>query len=65
MIKSDVGYAGEIRFDPSKPDGAKHKTVDGQRGRALLRWSPEVDLRSGVRTTVRWLEENYARIVHD
>lgn len=54
MIKEEVGYQGELRFDPSKPDGAPYKTVDGSRGARLLGWSPGTPLRDGVRQTVNW-----------
>lgn len=58
LIQEDVGYAGELKLDPSKPDGAPYKTVDGSKGRALLGWSPEKDFRAGIRETVQWYLEN-------
>lgn len=54
LIKDCVGYQGDIRLDPTKPDGAPYKTVDGTRGRQLLEWGPEVPLDQGIRDTVRW-----------
>lgn len=54
MIKRHVGYEGEIRLDPGKPDGAPYKTVDGSRGTKLLGWSPEVHFEEGVRSTIDW-----------
>lgn len=54
LIKDCVGYQGEIRLDPTKPDGAPYKTVDGTRGRQLLGWGPEIPLEQGIRDTVRW-----------
>lgn len=52
MIREIAGYRGEIRYDPTKPDGAPHKTVDGRRGEALLGWKPVTDLQEGIRATV-------------
>ncbi len=58
MIKIEVGYEGELRFDLSKPDGAAYKTVDGTQGKKLLGWQPQVTLSQGIRRTVGWyLEE--------
>lgn len=62
LIQQEVGYEGSLRFDPSKPDGAAYKTVDGSRGQALLGWSPGVSLAEGLRATVRWLRENPEKI---
>ena len=54
MIKRLVGYDGQIRLDPTKPDGAAYKTVDGKRGAELLGWSPRVSFEEGVKATVDW-----------
>jgi GDP-L-fucose synthase len=43
-----VGYAGEITFDASKPDGTPRKLMDSGRLHALG-WKPKVDLESGLR----------------
>ena len=58
MIKKYVGYEGEIKLDPSKPDGAKYKTVDGTRGEKYLGWKPQVPFEQGVRETIEWYLEN-------
>lgn len=57
-IASIVGYTGEIRLDPSKPDGAPYKTVDGSRGRALLGWEPQIDFNTGMRDTIAWFRNH-------
>lgn len=58
LIGDTVGYKGEIRFDPSKPDGAPYKTVDGRLGEQLMKWKPKHDFRQGVRETVNWYAAN-------
>lgn len=58
MIKKYVGYKGEIKLDPSKPDGAKYKTVDGKRGEEYLGWKPQVQFEQGVKETIEWYLEN-------
>jgi GDP-L-fucose synthase len=46
-IGSTVGYQGQIRFDPSKPDGAPRKWMNSQRINALG-WKVTVDLQQGL-----------------
>jgi len=58
LIKEQVGYRGELRLDPSKTDGAPHKTVDGRRGEAHFGWRPQIDFRQGVTETVAWYLSN-------
>ncbi|MCM2322906.1 MAG: NAD-dependent epimerase/dehydratase family protein [Oligoflexia bacterium] len=54
QIKEATGYTGEIIFDPSKPDGAPYKTVNGSRGEKLLGWKPGMSLRDGIQITIEW-----------
>lgn len=58
LIKEIVGYQGKIVLDPSKPDGAPHKTMDVARMRQVFRCGPGTTLREGIRKTVEWYEEN-------
>lgn len=54
FIKKAVGYEGEIKLDPSKPDGAPYKTVDGTLGRRIFEWSPEADFQKAICETIDW-----------
>jgi len=47
-VKHIVGFAGEILWDTSKPDGTPRKLMDSSRLLALG-WKPQVDLRTGIR----------------
>ncbi len=47
LIADVVGYAGNLVFDASKPDGAPRKLMDTGRLRDLG-WRPKVGLRSGL-----------------
>jgi GDP-L-fucose synthase len=58
LIKKFVGYKGDIILDPSKPDGAPYKTVDGSNGERLLGWKPSRDFDQGVKETVEWYMKN-------
>ena len=50
LVCEVVGFEGEIRTDPSKPDGTPRKLMSGDRLRALG-WAPRISLRSGVAST--------------
>ncbi|HAI76594.1 MAG TPA: GDP-fucose synthetase [Microscillaceae bacterium] len=48
LIKDIVGYAGELRFDTSKPDGTPRKLLDVGKLNALG-WKPKIALREGIK----------------
>jgi len=48
IIATIVGFAGEIVWDTSKPDGTPRKLMDSSRLFALG-WKPQIDLESGIR----------------
>ena len=50
LICQMVGFKGEVRFDPSKPDGTPRKRLDSSLLNKLG-WTPEISLEEGVRTT--------------
>src|SRR5436309_88609 len=52
-IAALVNYRGEIRYDPSKPDGMPRKVLDGSRLRAAG-WKPSVSLDTGLERTYQW-----------
>jgi GDP-L-fucose synthase len=52
IIKEVVGFAGEIRWDETKPDGTLHRRLDCSRLRNLG-WQPLVPLREGIAETYR------------
>jgi GDP-L-fucose synthase len=53
LVREVVGFAGELRFDPSRPDGTPRKLLDVSRMTALG-WSPRIQLREGVAATYEW-----------
>ena len=52
MIKDIVGFAGELRFDTSKPDGTPRKLMDVSRIHKLG-WKHEIDLREGIQSVYK------------
>jgi len=59
LIQEVIGYAGEIRFDTSKPDGTPRKLLDVSRLNSLG-WRARIGLREGISATYRWYLENLA-----
>ena len=53
-----VGFAGDLRWDPTKPDGQPRRGVDGSRARSVLGWAPSMDFEQGLRNTIDWYLDN-------
>jgi len=47
LVCDAVGFAGEIRTDPSKPDGTPRKLMSSERLSAMG-WTPSIGLREGI-----------------
>ena len=56
-IADIVGYAGEVVFDASKPDGTQRKLMDVSKLNTMG-WHFSIDLRKGIRKTYEWFLEN-------
>jgi GDP-L-fucose synthase len=57
-IGTVVGYAGDIRFDTTRPDGAPRKLMDSSRLRNLG-WQPTIALTTGLADAYRDFLENH------
>lgn len=53
LLARVIGYAGEIRTDPSHPDGTPRKLLDTTKLTALG-WRPRIDLATGLAATYAW-----------
>lgn len=61
MVAQAVDYAGETRWDSTKPDGTPRKLLDV----SVLReagWQPSIELRQGIESTVAWYRDNAAAV---
>jgi GDP-L-fucose synthase len=57
IVANAVGYSGETRWDPTKPDGTPRKLLDV----SVLReagWYAKIALREGIESTVAWYRAN-------
>jgi GDP-L-fucose synthase len=50
LVARELGFSGELRFDPSKPDGTPRKLLDVSRIHALG-WRAKTPLAEGIRKT--------------
>jgi GDP-L-fucose synthase len=55
LIVAEVGYKGQLVFDPTKPDGTPRKLMDTSK-LSNLGWRPSVELRAGIRKTIQQFE---------
>ena len=53
LIKEVVGFSGELRFNPKKPDGMPLKSLDSSELFALG-WQPKISLRLGLGKIYQW-----------
>jgi GDP-L-fucose synthase len=56
LVRDVVGFAGELAFDPEKPDGTPRKLLDVSRLRGLG-WTAKIPLRRGIEETYAWYKK--------
>ena len=54
LIAELVGFEGEIRWDPSKPDGQPRRNVDTSRAAELFGFRAQIPFEEGLRRTIDW-----------
>jgi len=54
LVAKLVGFAGEIRWDPTKPDGQPRRCLDVTRAQEQLGWSAVVPFEKGLQQTIDW-----------
>lgn len=59
MIKGVVGYQGEIKWDPNKPDGTPRKLLDVTKLNSLG-WQAKTELGMGIEKTYHWYRKHVA-----
>jgi GDP-L-fucose synthase len=56
LIAQKTGFRGEIRLDPSQPDGQPRRCLDTTRAKELFGFKTEVKLAEGLEHTIAWYE---------
>ena len=57
-IARATGFTGDIRFDPTKPDGQPRRKLDTSRAAKLFGWRARTRFEDGLRNTVDWYLAN-------
>ncbi|MEO6987431.1 MAG: GDP-L-fucose synthase [Aquihabitans sp.] len=57
-IAAATGFEGEIRWDPSKPDGQPRRRVDNTRARERFGFQASTSFAEGLEATVEWYRAN-------
>jgi nucleoside-diphosphate-sugar epimerase len=56
LIAELSGFRGEIRWDPSKPDGQPRRKLSTERAREAFGFAAQTPFAEGLRETIRWYE---------
>jgi GDP-L-fucose synthase len=54
LIARLTGFEGELRWDPSKPDGQPRRSLDTSRARELFGFQAATSLEDGLERTIDW-----------
>ncbi len=64
LIAQATGFAGEIRFDPSQPDGQPRRCLDTTRAKQLFGFAAAMPLEVGLARTVAWYRAQRTKESH-
>jgi GDP-L-fucose synthase len=53
LVRDIIGFTGDIRYDPTMPDGTPRKVLDVNR-LATLGWGSKISLSEGIARTYQW-----------
>ncbi len=56
LIVDLTGFTGQVRWDPSKPDGQPRRALDTSRARDRFGFVAQVPFETGLRETIDWYE---------
>lgn len=59
LMKSIVGYQGEVKFDSTRPDGTPRKIMDNTK-LSTLGWQPKFTIEGGLRKMYAWFVESHS-----
>ena len=56
LIVKGTGFEGELRYDPSRPDGQPRRCLDTARARERFGFTAAVSLEDGLQRTIEWYD---------
>jgi len=56
LIVRLTGFKGEVRWDPTKPDGQPRRALDTSRARERFGFEARTTFEDGLRATIAWYE---------
>jgi GDP-L-fucose synthase len=57
IIRDVIGFAGNIEWDKTKPNGTPRKVLNVDKIKSMG-WNPTISLADGIRSTYNWYKEN-------
>lgn len=57
-LRQITGFAGQITWDATRPDGQAARRFDVSKAQRELQWCPRTSLRAGLELTVSWYRAN-------
>ncbi|MGH9941436.1 MAG: GDP-L-fucose synthase family protein [Pyrinomonadaceae bacterium] len=57
LIASEIGFDGEIAWEPNQPEGQLRRLVDTSRADAYFGFRARTELADGLRRTIQWYRE--------
>ena len=57
MIVRLTGFGGEIRWDPSQPDGQPRRCLDTSRAKKLFGFEAKIKFEEGLKATIEWYKQ--------
>ena len=58
MIAAEIGFAGRIEWDTSKPNGQPRRYLDVNRAKQFFGFQAKHSLKDGLKKTIQWFHEN-------
>lgn len=58
LIAKLTGFTGEIRWDPTKPDGQPRRCLDTERAFQLMQWRAKMPFEEGLKRTIEWYRQS-------
>lgn len=62
LIGKLTKFAGEIRFDSSKPDGQPRRKLDVTRAKKEFDFESEINFENGLKSTIEWYLQHHSRL---